>query len=69
MGLESDLVEYLTGKRMTFIEEVRNVREREQELVEELAFEKSLAEASDKGSPDSETVENSAEEATVKIAV
>lgn len=68
MCLESDLVEFLTGKRMTFIEEVRNVRERERELAEELAIEKSLSEASGEESPDLETVEEPAEEATAKNA-
>ncbi|KAG0567339.1 hypothetical protein KC19_7G127500 [Ceratodon purpureus] len=65
-----DLVEYLTGKRMNFIEEVRNVREREQWLAEEAEFEKRLLEASGKESPDSETAEEEpAEEATVENVV
>jgi hypothetical protein len=69
MSLESDLVEFLTGKRMIVIEQVRNVRERERLLAEELAFEKTLSEASSaEESSDMETIEEPAEETIEELA-
>ena len=61
-------MEFLTGKHMNFIEEIRNVKGREMELAEELRIEKILSGALGDESQILEKVEEPAEEATVKTS-